>query len=141
MSRRIPLGLIREVRTRAGDICEYCLLPQATQEATFHIDHVNPVSRKGATALDNLALACVTCSLRKAARVQARDPKTGRLVALFNPRVDNWDEHFAVTKRMWIRGRTAIGRATIDALKINRFEVVAIRQALELLRSYPPTRG
>jgi hypothetical protein len=141
MSSRIPPRLVLEVRARAAKVCEYCLLPQITQEATFHIDHVIPVSRNGATAPNNLALACVTCSLRKAARVRVRDPQSDRLVALFNPRVDNWDEHFAITKQMRIRGRTATGRATIDALKMNRFDVIAIRRALVLLGNFPPTRG
>ncbi len=38
------------------------------RRAEFHIDHVVPVVDGGATKLENLALACVSCSLRKAAR-------------------------------------------------------------------------
>ncbi|MEX0612008.1 MAG: HNH endonuclease, partial [Pirellulales bacterium] len=110
MSSRIPARLARNVRERAGDVCEYCLLPQYSQEATFHIDHVVPRSRGGPTTLENLALACVTCSLRKGARHRARDPKTGRLVPLFNPRVDDWHEHFAFSKRWRVVGRSPTGR-------------------------------
>jgi 5-methylcytosine-specific restriction endonuclease McrA len=133
MSVRIPSRLARDVRERAGEVCEYCRLPQASQEATFHIDHVTPRTNDGATTLENLALACVSCSLRKAAREKARDPKTGKVVPLFNPRIHPWREHFAVSKKLRIEGRTPIGRATITALAMNREAVVAIRQELAAL--------
>lgn len=138
MTSRLSQRLAREVRERAGDACEYCLLPQAFQEATFHIDHVAPRSRGGPTVLDNLALACVTCSLRKAARIRARDPHTGRLAPLFNPRTDAWLEHFAFTKRWRLVGRSPTGRATIDALGMNRVAAVAIRSELVQLGRFPP---
>lgn len=137
MSSRIPPRLTRDVRERAGNVCEYCRLPQDSQEATFHIDHVVPRSRDGATLLENLALACVTCSLRKAARQRARDPLSGKMVSLFNPRTDDWDDHFMFTKRFRVSGRNAIGRATIEALAMNRDAVIAIRAELSQLRRYP----
>src|SRR5438876_11553262 len=73
MSGYISARLVRQVRERAGNICDYCWLPQHSQEATFHVDHVVPRSKGGPTSLENLALACVTCSLRKAARASARE--------------------------------------------------------------------
>jgi hypothetical protein len=63
MSRHIPVHVIRLVRRRAKNICEYCLLPQEWQEATFHVDHIEPLSAGGETKAENLALACVSCSL------------------------------------------------------------------------------
>ncbi|MGP8235676.1 MAG: HNH endonuclease [Limisphaerales bacterium] len=60
----IPASLRREVRERAEERCEYCGLAAAAQEAAFHIDHVIPVVVGGLMNLDNLALACVSCSLR-----------------------------------------------------------------------------
>ncbi|REJ95110.1 MAG: HNH endonuclease, partial [Planctomycetota bacterium] len=87
-------GLRREVQRRASDRCEYCGLAQAGQEATFHIDHVTPKSAGGADELENLALACVSCSLRKSARLQAVDPMTGEAVPLFSPRKHRWSAHF-----------------------------------------------
>ncbi len=36
---------------------------------------------------------------------------------LFNPRQDEWDEHFAWEGPV-LRGKTAIGRATIEVLRI-----------------------
>ena len=74
--RYISAKLRRLVIHRSGGRCEYCHLSQAGQEATFHIDHVTPVASGGETMVDNLALACVSCSLRKGARQTAIDPNT-----------------------------------------------------------------
>jgi hypothetical protein len=93
MSEHIPGALARAVRDRAGNICEYCHLPQLLQEAAFHIDHISPRSGKGPSHADNLALACVTCSLKKAARTRARDALSKELVPLFHPRHDRWRDH------------------------------------------------
>ena len=123
---RIPRRLRRLVTLRARGRCEYCGLSQAGQEATFHIDHVVPSAKRGRTALDNLALACVSCSLRKEARQSALDPETGRQVKLFNPRRQRWQDHFRWNGVQLI-GLTATGRATISALRMNRSLILAIR--------------
>ena len=64
MSQHIPKSLSELVHERSNGMCEYCRLPQSSQEATFHIDHIQPLTANGPTVLENLALACVTCSLR-----------------------------------------------------------------------------
>lgn len=133
MSSHIAAHMVRRVRERADDCCEYCGLSQQWQEATFHVDHVKPKSSGGRTTLNNLALACVTCSLRKSARVVVRDSRTGKSVRLFNPRVDKWSDHFQVTRSFRLRGLTARGRATIQALGMNRAAIVAIRRELSSL--------
>ena len=117
----------------------YCGLSQAGQEATFHIDHVIPVKVGGQTEVGNLALACVSCSLRKAARQSATDPETGREVSLYNPRQQHWHEHFQ-WRGVLLEGLTPIGRATINALELNRPLILAIRQEEVLLRRHgsPP---
>lgn len=86
----IPLPVQRRVRLRAGQRCEYCRIPQAGQEATFHIDHIVPRRDGGPTILENLALSCVSCSLRKGARIEARDPSSGDIAPLFHPRELPW---------------------------------------------------
>lgn len=90
----IPISLQRRVRVRANDRCEYCRISQLNQEATFHVDHIVPRSAGGETSIDNLALACVSCSLRKGARTTAVDPETGQLTDVFHARLQSWDEHF-----------------------------------------------
>lgn len=95
----IPLPLQRRIRLRAGNHCEYCGISQAGQEATFHVDHVLPRREGGPTVQENLALACVSCSLRKGARTEARDPESGETASVFNPRVHRWMDHFELTLR------------------------------------------
>jgi hypothetical protein len=137
MSAHIPAKLVAKVRRRAGQTCEYCLLPQAAQEATFHVDHIKPQAKDGKTTAQNLALACVTCSLRKAARTHGSDPRTNVRVALFHPRRDRWSDHFRFTRTWRIVGRTPKGRATVAALGMNRPAIVVIRQGLVVLGVFP----
>ena len=133
----IPAWLRKEVIHRACNRCEYCRLSQAGQEAVFHVDHVHPLIDGGETLLENLALACVSCSLRKGARRHARDPLSGRKTALFHPRQQDWNEHFG-WKGNRVLARTATGRATLDLLKMNRVRMVAIREEERLLGRHPP---
>jgi HNH endonuclease len=123
ISSRLRTDVVR----RAGNRCEYCGLSQAGQEAVFHVDHVVPQSAGGPTIADNLALACVSCSLRKWARLAAIDPETGAEFPLFNPRTQSWAEHFRWEAETVVP-LTAIGRATIAALAINRSLILAIRR-------------
>jgi HNH endonuclease len=134
----VPAGLREEITARAGGRCEYCRLSQFGQEATFHIDHVIPRAAGGPTTNDNLALACVSCSLRKWATQAAPDPESGQDVPLFNPRTQIWAEHFR-----WEGERlvplTATGRATVAALAVNRPLILAIRREETLRGRHPPT--
>jgi hypothetical protein len=134
----IPPGLHAEVVYRAGHRCEYCQLSQLGQEAAFHIDHVVPRAAGGPTTAENLALACVSCSLRKWAKQTATDPDSGSEVPLFNPRMQAWEEHFR-----WEGERvvplTPTGRATVVALAMNRPLILAIRQEEAARGRHPPT--
>ena len=133
----IPAALRQQVIQRAGGRCEYCRLSQEGQEATFHIDHVMPVAHGGKTHLDNLALACVSCSLRKAARREAVDPHTSQSVPLYNPRSQPWETHFR-WQAVRLVGQTETGRATVEALAMNRPLALAIRNEETLLDRHPP---
>jgi 5-methylcytosine-specific restriction endonuclease McrA len=137
MSPPIPAGLLRKVRRRAANRCEYCRLPQESQEAAFHADHIRPRKEGGPTTADNLALACVTCSLKKAARTHAVDPRTNVVVPLFHPRHDRWDDHFRWTARWRVIGKTPTGRATVRTLAMNRPRILRIRRALDILGTFP----
>lgn len=133
----IPAQLRRLVLQRAQGRCEYCGLAQAGQEAEFHLDHIIPVVTGGATSAANLALACVSCSLRKGARQTAIDPQTGSIAALYHPRRDNWQQHFRWDE-VTLHGLTATGRATINAMGMNRSRILAIRQEETLRHRHPP---
>lgn len=134
--RHIPARLKRTVIQRAGNRCEYCHLSQDGQEATFHIDHIVPVAHGGKTVPENLALACVSCSLRKSARQTVQDPQSKAEVPIFNPRQDQWQEHFE-WNGVIIIGLTATERATAEALNMNRTIILAIRREEILAGRHP----
>ncbi|HEX4997229.1 MAG TPA: hypothetical protein VFY29_03330 [Terriglobia bacterium] len=50
------------------------------------------------------------------------------IVRLFNPRKDNWQDHFELLSDFRIVGRTEIGRATTETLRMNRPLVIEIRR-------------
>ena len=139
MREHITTQLRRLVLERAQHRCEYCGLSQEGQEATFHVDHVVPVKAGGPSTVDNLALACVSCSLRKAARQKAVDPETGIETSIFNPRKDVWLDHFQWDGVLMV-GRTTTGRATVDQLRMNRLLILAIRQEEVERGRHPPPR-
>ena len=89
----IPRLLRVAVAERDDGRCGYCGLRQTGQAATFHVDHVEPRSRGGATSPDNLVLRCPCCSLRKADKTDGQDPISGRRVPLFHPLREAWADH------------------------------------------------
>jgi hypothetical protein len=85
-----------------------------------------------------LALACVSCSLRKGASQEIQDQETGETVTIFNPRQQLWNEHFCWNSVEVIE-LTPTGRATIAALNLNRATMMAIRVEEEFLGRHPPS--
>jgi hypothetical protein len=134
----ISPSLHAEVVLQAGNRCEYCRLSQLGQEAAFHIDHVAPRAAGGPTSADNLALARVSCSLRKWAKQEATDPESGEEVPLFNPRTQAWSDHFRWENEQVVP-LTPTGRATADALAMNRPLILAIRREEAARGRHPPT--
>ena len=132
----IPGDVARIVRQRAGNRCEYCRMHQSLQGATFHIEHVVPISRGGDSTLANLALACPGCNLRKSNRIETLDPQTAESVSLFNPRRDDWQDHFH-WHGYYVVANTSVGRATVAALDFNHQRRLRIRQAEETLGLFP----
>jgi hypothetical protein len=122
-------ALERLVRQRSGGRCEYCGLPQIESGVPFEIDHVVARKHKGRTSASNLALSCIYCNGYKGACIAGRDPLTGKLTPLFNPRRHKWHYHFRFHGGE-LAGRTAIGRTTVEVLQINRPNLVALREVL-----------
>lgn len=117
---RIPVTrqLRRLIVARADFRCEYCHLSEANTSARHTVDHIIAVKHGGPTKPDNLALACVECNSNKGSDIATIDPESGELVPVFNPRLHNWDEHFAFDGVM-IVGLTPIGRGTVRMLQFN----------------------
>jgi hypothetical protein len=133
----IPQSLRDRVSLRAGNRCEYCGLSQVGQEATFHVDHIVPVANHGPTEEGNLALACVSCSLKKGARQWVKEPGSEKLVRLFHPRLDAWSEHFQ-WQESELQGINSCGRATFHTLDLNRPLILAIRDEEAHWGRHPP---
>lgn len=105
----------------------------------MEVDHLIPESLGGPTEEDNLWLACSLCNEHKGNRIAAHDPETGEQVRLFDGRHQHWSEHFAWTADgERIVGVTAIGRATVLALELNRPSLVNARRAWVSVGWHPP---
>lgn len=79
-----------------------------------------PQSLGGSNNLDNLALACSRCNGRRYNFTTGIDAHTQEEVPLFNPRQQQWSEHFIWTaESLIILGRTSTGRATCNRLDLN----------------------
>jgi len=110
----------RAVRERANLHCEYCHADERWQFVRFTLDHVLPQSAGGSDDADNLALACRNCNERRGNRLEGREPGTGEVVPIFNPRQDLWSAHFTWdAERIRIVGLTPTGRATVGMLDLN----------------------
>lgn len=124
------------LRHRAHARCEYCHMPERFSTLRFQQDHIIAHKHGGPTSSDNLAWACAECNAYKGSDLTGFDPVTGQLDRLFNPRIDHWEEHFRWSGPE-LRGRTVIGRITVQLLKINREERVAVRRELIAANLYP----
>lgn len=127
----------RIVRQRAGDRCEYCRVRQLSIPlAAFHIEHIIAIQHGGTDDLSNLCLSCPDCNRRKGPNLSAIDPDSHILVRLFDPRHDNWDDHFSIVY-VEIVGLTETGRATSRLLRFNSEKRLILRHELALRREYP----
>ena len=135
----IPAELRRQVREDAGHRCGYCRISELISATESVIDHILPESAGGSTARENLWLVCTRCNQFKGSKTQAADSQTGEVVPLFNPRTQVWTEHFSWSEDgTEIVGRTACGRATVDALCLNRELVILARRRWVSVGWHPP---
>jgi hypothetical protein len=136
---RITAQQKRAVVERARGCCEYCRSQARFATQSFSVEHITPRSRSGETNLDNLALACEGCNSHKHAKIEAYDPITGEIVALYHPRQQRWYRHFRWNDDFTlIVGITPTGRATVEALQLNREGLINLRQVLYEAGEHPP---
>lgn len=129
------------IRIEAGNRCGYCLTHQDYVPWTLEIEHIVPLAAGGSNDDANLWLACHACNLFKGAKTRGRDPLSGRIVALFNPRRQRWSRHFQWSDDgALILGRTACGRATVIALNLNNLIAVRVRRHWAMAGWHPPRR-
>lgn len=128
------------VEQRARTLCEYCQLAQEYSVLPHQIDHVRATKHHGPNTMENTCWACAQCNAAKGPNVAGYDPETGVLVPLFNPRADVWIEHF-FWRGGFLVGQTAVGRATIDVLRINDSDCVEQREVLIEADLFPPSHA
>jgi hypothetical protein len=135
----IPAALRAQVRKDSQARCGYCHSPEAFLGMPLDVDHLIPEAAGGRTVRENLWLACSRCNDFKGSRVEADDPLTGERVPLFHPRTQRWNAHFEwSTEGIHILAKTAIGRATVEHLRLNNeFTLIARRLWVEAGR-WPP---
>ncbi|WP_439638206.1 HNH endonuclease [Spirulina sp.] len=126
------------VAQRARGLCEYCQSPEAYCPDSFTVDHVVPRQQGGTDDLENLAWACFGCNGRKHTKTEGVDPQTQQRVTLFNPRQQQWSEHFTWCEDLQtVIGKTSYGRVTVAALSLNRLSVVNLRRVLMRVGEHP----
>lgn len=120
-------------------VVSYCQLLQAFSSQTFHHEHIIPSFKGGSDNLDNIAFACGACNPSKGIKTEDYDPFTQKLVPLYHPRQQKWKEHFAWNEDyILLIGLSPTGRATINALKMNRPNLQNLRRVLRMAGEHPP---
>lgn len=137
-------AISQELRARiaetCADRCGYCRTSGRVIGPLLEIDHIVPIAQGGSSDEENLTLACPLCNSHKADKVSARDPETGDPVPLFHPRKERWRDHFEWSEDgTSVRGKTSVGRATVEALQMNRAEMVIVRRLWTQVGWHPPS--
>jgi HNH endonuclease len=124
---------------RANRCCEYCKSPADYSTEPFSVEHIIPLAKNGLSELINFALSCLGCNYHKSTKIEILELISQEITPLFNPRIMMWNDHFVWDETSTIIvGKTAIGRATIQALKLNRQQVKNLRRALIAIDEHPP---
>lgn len=134
---KIAEKLKAKIRRQANNRCGYCLLPQSLNPGQLEIEHILPTAKGGTDEQENLWLACRLCNGYKGVQTEVFDQETNKTVALFNPRKQNWYEHFKWENERII-GKTACGRATVKALKLNNEIILPVRKRWIEANWFPP---
>lgn len=105
----------------------------------LEVEHIVPLAAGGTDAEENLWLACRNCNGFKHSKTHATDPLTNLETRIFNPRKQDWAEHFEFNpERAEIIGKTPCGRATVVALRLNYEQAVKARTLWVSVGFYPP---
>ena len=125
-----------EVARRAEHCCEYCRIHEADSGYSHQVDHVLSRKHGGSSEIDNLAYACFLCNRHKGSDIASLDPQTRQIVRLFNPRKDQWGDHFQIDGAM-LQALSGVARVTIQLLRVNAPERLVERNILQRLGRYP----
>lgn len=134
----ISAALRRELFEEGNYRCGYCRSEEILMGVSLVLDHIIPLAANGANTRENLWPACRQCNELKNDRTHAKDPQTEELAPLFNPRMQQWHEHFVWNREFThVQALTPTGRATVAALHLNRPLLVRARQRWKLMGWQP----
>ena len=125
----VSATLRRLVTQRAVNKCEYCQFPQTASLFAFEMEHIIAEKHDGITEAGNLALSCPCCNRFKGTDLGSIDPETRQLTAFFNPRLQQWSDHFRLEEGI-IMPLTPEGRVTAKILQFNLLERILERKQL-----------
>jgi 5-methylcytosine-specific restriction endonuclease McrA len=94
----VSVQLTAQILADAGHRCGYCRTDERLTGSLLSIEHILPIAAGRPTERENLWRSCRECNERKGAQVQATDPESGEISALYNPRTQSWDDHSAGVK-------------------------------------------
>ncbi|MCB0172368.1 MAG: HNH endonuclease [Anaerolineae bacterium] len=136
MADPLSTTLRQLVFDRANGRCEYCLLAQSVSAHKHEPDHIIPRQHDGETTAGNLALACARCNRYKGYNVGSYDPESGELVPFYNPRRQEWSDHFRLEGAS-IAPLTPEGWVTAKMLHFNDANRIEERERLMAVDLYP----
>lgn len=136
MSAYLNRATRKLVAERAGHRCEYCRVLAYLSAFDYHVDHIIGIQHGGPNSLNNLAYVCSPCNWKKGPNISTILEFDGPLIALFNPRKQDWFDHFG-TKNGVLIPQTFIAEATIKLLELNQPNKIEERYELLLAGFYP----
>jgi hypothetical protein len=141
VATHLPEDLRARIEAADAGVCRYCLLSESNSGMPLTHDHIQPRSKGGETSFENVCRAYRPCNEFKSDTTAALDPLTGEPAPLFNPRVDLWSEHFKWSAdKTRVEGMSAVGRATVVALRMNRPVIITARGRWAEAGWHPPDR-
>jgi 5-methylcytosine-specific restriction endonuclease McrA len=126
---KISNELEQKIIETAQNRCGYCLSHQRFVMSKLEIEHIFPKHLGGTDEEENLWLSCGLCNRYKSFQIEGFDEETQTTAKLFNPRLQNWSEHFS-----W-----SPDGAEIKALKLNNEIAVEVRRNWIIAGWHPPS--
>ena len=114
---------------------EYCLIAEANTFYGCEVDHIISVKHGGSSDADNLAYACALCNRAKGSDIGSISA-SGEFTRFFNPRIDQWSEHFRLDGSL-IQPLTTIGEVTTRIFGFNDSARLHERDEMIRFGKYP----
>lgn len=135
----VSVELRQQIRVDAAHRCGDCHSPEVLLGMPLEIEHLYPYALGGSSTRENLWLACSRCNDFKGDRVAALVPGTDQSIPFYHPRQQPRREHFTWSPAgTEIVGRSLVGQATVEALRLNNEYIVATRRIWVAAGWWPP---